>query len=142
MPNTLKCKECRRIWVYKTFKIKTQKGRPNNSDIMQNWFPPELSSPLFNLYKFQDSSKSTPESSRIYWNVMNDEKIGSRKILKLKYRRADQIIQTFCKIGSAQKLAPPSLIRTNFRALRKVLLNHAEYIEMEWMTKKLGLENF
>ena len=62
---------------------------------------------------------------------MNDEEIGSRKILILKYRRADQIIQAFCKIGSPQKLAPPSLIRTNFRALRKVLVNHAEYIEME-----------
>ena len=62
---------------------------------------------------------------------MNDEKFESLKLLKLKYRRGDQIIQTFCKIGSPQKLGPPSLICRNFRTLRKVLLNHAEYIEMQ-----------
>ena len=39
---------------------------------------------------------------------MNDEKILSIKLLKLKYRRADQIIQTFCKIGSPKKLGNPS----------------------------------
>ena len=60
---------------------------------------PEIMSPLFNLYKVRDSSKSTPESCRIHWNAMNDEEFGSRKLLKLKYRRGDQIIQTFCKIG-------------------------------------------
>ena len=62
---------------------------------------------------------------------MNDEEFGSKKLLKLKYRRGDQIIQTFCKIGSPQKLGPPSLICTNLKTLREVLLNHAEYIEME-----------
>ena len=139
MHNGLKSNEWRRIWVHRTFKIEIQKGGPNNSDILQNWFPPEISSPLFNLYKFQDSSKSTPESCRIHWNAMNDEEFGSRKLLKLKYRRGDQIIQTFCKIGSPQKLGPPSLICTNFMTFRKVLLNHAEYIEMQWMSKNLGL---
>ena len=73
---------------------------------------------------------------------MNDEEIGSTKLLKLKYRRGDQIIQTFCKIGSPQKLGPPSLICTNFMSFQKVLLNHAEYIEMQWMSKNFGLENF
>ena len=62
---------------------------------------------------------------------MNDKEIGSRKLLKFKYRRGDQIIQTFCKIGFPQKLAPPSLICTNFTTLREVLLNNAEYIEMQ-----------
>ena len=70
---------------------------------------------------------------------MNDEEFGSIELLRLKYRRGDQIIQTFCKIGSPQKLGPPSLICTNFRTLRKVLLNHAEYIEMQGMSKNLGL---
>ena len=41
-----------------TFKIEMQKGGPNNSDILQNWFP------LFNLWKFQNPEKSTPESCR------------------------------------------------------------------------------
>ena len=41
---------------------------------------------------------------------MNDEEFGSKKLLKLKYRRGDQIIQTFCKIGFPQKLGRPSLI--------------------------------
>ena len=62
---------------------------------------------------------------------MNDEEFGSKKLLKLKYRRGDQIIQTFCKIGFLQKLDPRSLICTHLKTLRKVLLNHAEYIEMQ-----------
>ena len=61
---------------------------------------------------------------------MNDEKFESLKLLKLKYRRGDQIIQTFYKIGSDQKLGPPSLICRNFKNLRKILMNHAECIEI------------
>ena len=61
---------------------------------------------------------------------MNDEEFGSVKLLKLKYRRVDQIIQTFCKIRSPQKSARPSLICKNFKTLRIVLLNHAEYIKI------------
>ena len=76
------------------------------------------------------------------WNILNDDGFGSIKLLKLKYRRGDQIIQTFCEIGSPQKLGPLSLISRNFKALRKILVNHAEYIEMQWTTKNLGLENF
>ena len=117
------------------------RGGPNNSDIMQNSFPPEIRSPLFYFQKFQDSEKSTPESCTIHWNSMNDEEFGSIELLRLKYRREDQIIQTFCKIGSPQKLGPLSLISRNFKALRKVLLNHAEYTEMQWTRKNLGLVN-
>ena len=73
---------------------------------------------------------------------MNDEEFGSIELLKLKYRRWDQIIQTFCKIGSPQNLGAPFLISRNFKILRKVLLNHAEYTGMQWTTKNLGVENF
>ena len=75
MENTLKYNECRRIWLYKTFKIEIQKGRPNNSDILQNWFPPEIRSPLFNLYKFENPETSTPGSYKMHWNLMNDEEL-------------------------------------------------------------------
>ena len=62
---------------------------------------------------------------------MNNKELGSTKLLKLKYRKGDQIIETFCKIGSPQKLGLPSLISRNFKTLTKVLLNHEEDIEME-----------
>ena len=62
---------------------------------------------------------------------MNGEEFGSIEILKLKYSVGDQIIQTFCRIGSHQKLGPLSLIYRNFKAVRKILVNHAEYIEMQ-----------
>ena len=142
MQNALKSNEWRRILVHKTFKIEIQKGGPNNSDFLQNWFPPEIRSPLFNLQKFEDSEKNLPGSCRMDWNVMNDEEFGSIELLRLKYRKGDQIIQTFCKIGSPQKLGPPSLISRNFKTLRKVLLNHEEDIEMEWMTKNFRQEKF
>ena len=58
---------------------------------------------------------------------MKDDEFGSIKLLKLKYGRADQKIQTFCKIGSPQKLGPPSLICRNFNTLQKVPLNNSQH---------------
>ena len=61
---------------------------------------------------------------------MNDEEFGSTELLRLKYRKGDQIIQTFCKIGSQQKLGPRSLICGNFGTLKKVFLIDAEWTEI------------
>ena len=91
---------------------------------------------------FKKLTKNTAESCRMHWNLLNDEEFGSFKFLKLKYRRGDQIIQPFCRIGSPKKLGPPSLIWENFKKLTKVLLNHVECIEIYWMTQNLGLSNF
>ena len=112
------------------FKIEIQKGGPNNSEILHNWFPPEIRSPFFNLYKFENPERSTAESYKMHWKLINGEEFGSKKLLKLKYRSEDEIIQTFCKIGSCQKLGLPSLICRNFRILREVLLIHAEWTEI------------
>ena len=60
---------------------------------------------------------------------MNDEEIWYLKLLKLKYRKGDQI-QTFYKIGSAQKLDTHSLVWRNLKTRRKVPLDHAECIEI------------
>ena len=130
MQNALKSNQRWSIWVHKTFEIEIQKGGQNNSDFLQNCFPKILRSPLYNLLKFQDSEKSTPESCRMHWNLINDEDIVSIKLLKLKYRRGEQIIQTFCTIGSTQKLGPPSLICRNFKTPRKVLLNDTKRIKI------------
>ena len=70
--------------------------------------PKKLNPPSFNLYKFENPEGGTPESLKMHWNLMNDEEFGSIELLRLKYRRGDQIIQTFCKIGSRQKLGPLS----------------------------------
>ena len=130
MENALKSNEIPRIWVHKTFKVEIKNGGPNNSDYLQNWFPSEITSPIFNLYKVENSDKSTPELCRMHWNLMNDEYFRSIKLLKLKCRRGDQIIQSFCRIGSPQKLGPPFLICRNFKTLRTIFLNHAECIEI------------
>ena len=61
---------------------------------------------------------------------MNDEEFGSMKLLKLKYRWGDQVIQTFRKNGSPKKLGPLSLIFRSFATLRKVLLHHEKCIEI------------
>ena len=49
MQKELKFIEWERLWVHKIFKIEKEKGRSNNSDFLQNWFPPEIRSTLFNL---------------------------------------------------------------------------------------------
>ena len=48
MQGALKFNEWKRIWVQKTFKNEIQKGGPNYSDFLQNWFPPQIKSHLFN----------------------------------------------------------------------------------------------
>ena len=90
--NALKSNEWWKILVHKTFKIQKKGGGQSNSDFLQNWFPQEIRIPLFNLWKFKNSEKGTPESRRMQWNLMNDEEIGSIKLLKFKYRRGDQKI--------------------------------------------------
>ena len=67
---------------------------------------PEIRSPVFNFQKFQGSDKSTTELCRKHWNVINDEELGSRKLLELKYRSGDQIILTFYKTGSPRNYVP------------------------------------
>ena len=126
----------------KNFKIEIQKGGPHNSYILQNWFPLEIRSPLFNLYKFQDSEKSLLHSFRMDWNLINDEKFGTTELLTFKYNRGDQIIQIFCKIGSPQKLFPPYLICRNLKSLRELLVNHTKCIESYKMARNLGLKIF
>ena len=61
---------------------------------------------------------------------MNDEEFGWIELLRLKYRRGDQTIQTLYKTGSPQKLRPPSLICKNLKTLREVLLNNTKCIEI------------
>ena len=90
--------------------------------------PKEIRSPLFNLSKFWKLDKSTAEPCRMHSNIINDEKFVSFKCLILKYRRGDQTIQPFCRIGSLQEIRSPSLIWVNFGNLRKVLLNYIECI--------------
>ena len=79
----------------------------------------EIRSPLFNLRKFQKIDKSTGESGRTHWNLRNDKEFDSLIFLKLKYRRGDQIIQLFCRIGSAQQISSPLFILTKFQKLGK-----------------------
>ena len=49
MQNALTSNEWQKICILKTFKIEIQNGGPNNSDILQNWLPPLIRFPLFNL---------------------------------------------------------------------------------------------
>ena len=123
-------------------KLKYRRGDQIIQPFCRIGSPQEIRSPLFNLRKFEKTEKSTAESCRMHWNLLDDEEFGSLKFLKLKYRRGDQIIQPFCRIGSPKKLAPPSLIRGNLKKLRKVLLNRVECIEIYWMTKNLDPSNF
>ena len=65
----------------------------------------------------------------MYCNLMYEEQLESLEYLKLKHRRKNQIIQTFCRIGSPPEIrGPPSLIRKNFKSLRRVLLYHLDSI--------------
>ena len=111
------------------FKIEIQKGGPNNSAVQQNWFPPRNNVPLFNFRKFEKTEKSTAESCRMHWNLLDDEEFGRLKFSKLKYRRGDQIVQPFCRIGSPQEIRSPLF---NFRKFEKTEKSTAESCRMHW----------
>ena len=116
-------------WVIKNFELEIQKGRPNNWAILQYWLPQEIRSLIFNFWKFETFEKSTPESCRMHWNLMNDEEFGSLKLLKLKYRRGDQIIQLFCRIGSPQEIIFPLF---NSQKLQSSEKGTPESCKMHW----------
>ena len=61
---------------------------------------------------------------------MNDKDVRSWKLLKLKYSRETKKFSRSAELVPPKKLGPPSLIRRNFKTLTKVLLNHAECIEI------------
>ena len=65
------------------------------------------------MTKFQDFQKSLPHSSGMDWNPMNDEELGSIGLLRFKYRRGDQIIEIFWKIG-----CPPEMMSGLFNLLK------------------------
>ena len=106
-------------------------GWPNNPAFVKNCFlpwnspfwgigsPQEIRSPFFNLRKFHKSLKSTAESCRMHWNLMNDDEFGFLKLLKLKYRRVDQIIQLFCRIGSPEEIRCPLFNLVSFQKAEK-----------------------
>ena len=78
---------------------------------------------------FQKAEEGTAESYKMHWNLMNKKEFGSLKLLKLKYIRGDQIIQSFCRIGSPQEIRSPLFNLMNFQKAEK---GTAESYKMHW----------
>ena len=57
--------------------------------------PQKLGPPSLICRNVKSLTKKSSESYRTHGNLMNDKEFGSLKVLKLKYRRGDQIIQLF-----------------------------------------------
>ena len=94
----------------KLLKLKYRRGDQITQTFCKIGSPQKLGPPLFNLQKFENPEKSTPESCKMNWKIINGKEFESKKLFKLKYRSGDQIIQTLWKIGFPQKLRLPSLI--------------------------------
>ena len=77
---------------FKFLKLKYRRGDQIIQPFCRIGYPQEYRCPLFNLRKFQKAEKSTVESCRMHWNLINDEELGSFEFLKLKYRKGEQII--------------------------------------------------
>ena len=108
MHNELKSNEWRRIWVHRTFKIEIQKGGPNNSDILQNWFPLEIRSPLLNLQKFENPERSTSESYKMDSKLINGEEFGSKKhSFKIEIQKGVPNNSDILQKWFPQELGPP-----------------------------------
>ena len=92
---------------FKFLKLKYRRGDQIIQPFYRIGSSQNIRSPLFNLIKFQKPEKSTTASCKMHWNLMNDKEFGSFKLLKLKYKRKDQIIEPYCRIGSPQKIRSP-----------------------------------
>ena len=51
-------------------------------------------------------SRGTSQSYRVHLNLINEEEFWCIKLLKLKYSRGDQVIESFCRNGFPQQLGP------------------------------------
>ena len=105
-------------WL-KFLKLKYRRGEQIIQPFCRIGSPQEIKSPFFNLRKFEKTEKSNAESCRMHWNLLDDEELGSLKFLKLKYRRGDQIIQQFCRIGSPQEIRSPIFNLRKFENIEK-----------------------
>ena len=114
---------------FKFLKLKYRRGDQKFSFSAQLVPLQKLGPPLFNLRKFQKPQKSTAESCRMHWNLMNDKEFQSFKLLKLKYRRGDQIIQLFCRTDFPQEIRSPLF---NFMSFQKAEKSTAESYRMDW----------
>ena len=114
---------------FKLLKFKYRRGDQIIQLFCRIGSPQEIRSPLFNLMNFQKAEKSTAESCRMNWNLMNDKEFGSFKLLKLKYRTGDQIIQQFCRIGSPQEIRSPLF---NLKKIGKPDKSTTASCRMQW----------
>ena len=89
---------------FKLLKLKYRRGDEITELFCRIGSPEEVRSLLFDLKKFRKAEKSTAELCRRHWNLKNGKEFGSFKLIKSKYRRGDQIIQPFCRIGSPQEI--------------------------------------
>ena len=91
--------------------------------------PKKIRFSLFNLRNFSETDKSTAESCRIHWNLVNDKDLGPLKCLIFKYGRGGQIIQPFCTISSPQEIR--SLL-FSFREISNTEKSTAESCRIHW----------
>ena len=92
------------VGSFEFLELKYRRGHQRIQSFCKIGFPQGVRSPLFNLRKFRKAEKNTSESCKIYWNVTNDEAVGSFKFLKLKYWRRYKILQSLCRIGYPQEI--------------------------------------
>ena len=121
----------------KLWKLKYRRGNQIIQTFCKIGSPPEIRSLLFNLYKFENPEKSTPESYKMLWNRMNDEEFGSKNVSKSKYRRGGPNYLDILQNWFSPEIRSFSVICRNFRTLRKAFLIHAEWTEIYWWTKSL-----
>ena len=122
---------------FKFLKIKYRTGEQIIQTFCKIGSPQEFRSRLFNLRKFWKTEESTGESCTIHWFLMYDKEFWSFKVFKIKYRRGNQIIQTFYRIGSPSKIRSPHV---NLRKSWKTEKSTAELCRMN--LKLVNFEEF
>ena len=87
---------CRMLWSlrneeefgsFKCLKLKYQRRNAIIQPFCRIGSPKEIRSPFFHLRKFWKTERSTAESCRMHWNLMNDKESSFFKCFTLKYRR-------------------------------------------------------
>ena len=130
MQNAYKSNEWRKTLVHKTFEIEIHKREPNNSAVLQNWFPPRnLVPPL----QFTEILKVSEKYSWIMQNALKSNEWRRIRVLenfKIEIQKGRSNNSDLLQNWFSPKIRSPSLMCRNFKLLREILLNKAECMEI------------
>ena len=103
---------------FKIFKIKNRRG---HQKIKSFCIQPKKLGPHSSISRtFQKTEEIPTGTCGMHLNDMNDEECGTSQVWKVKYKKGDQYIQSFCRIRFPKEIRSPVVIFRTFKKTEKI----------------------